>query len=65
VGLSNVFAEAPSQITFSQAADAVAAFCGDVPIVGYESGGELVHADRAGFDTVGKLRILVSRMAKF
>ncbi|MEP6065916.1 MAG: hypothetical protein ABJ246_08775 [Paracoccaceae bacterium] len=65
VGLFNVFAEQPSQHSFSQAADAVSAICGELPIVGYESGDELSFAELSSFDLVGPLRILVTRTAKF
>jgi hypothetical protein len=65
VGISNVFAETPSQLIFSQAADAVSAVFGDLPVVGYESAGELMYAKGADFDLVGKLRILVTRNATF
>jgi hypothetical protein len=63
VGLSNVFAEEPSATTFAEAADAVAAISGDVPVVGYESGAELDHAIQASFAMTGDLRILVTRAA--
>lgn len=64
-GLSNVFAEEPSELAFSEAADAVAAICEPLPIVGYESGDDLDYADKAGFSTVGDLRILLASEAKF
>lgn len=65
IGLSNVFAEAPSPEMFSQAADAVSAVDGDVPVVGYERGSELEHAISAGFEAVGQLRVLGARHATF
>ena len=65
IGLSNVFAETPSQGVFSQAADSAAFVGGNVPVVGYESGDQLKYATQAGFDTVGPLRILVARNPKF
>lgn len=65
MGLSNVFAETPSEAFFAQAADAAASVDGDLPVVGYESGDELVFAHQAEFDTVGQLRILVTRQAEF
>ncbi len=65
VGLSNVFAETSSQIVFSQASDAAAAVGGNVPVVAYESGAKLEYANQADFDTVGQLRVLVTRNAEF
>jgi hypothetical protein len=65
VGLSNVFADQPSQHSFSQAADAVSAICQELPVVGCESGNELTFAKNAKFDLVGPLRILVTRTARF
>ncbi|MEL6595830.1 MAG: hypothetical protein AAFQ47_07825 [Pseudomonadota bacterium] len=65
IGLSNVFAETPSEAFFAQAADTAASVDGDLPVVGYESGDELVFAHQADFDTVGQLRILVTRQAEF
>lgn len=65
IGLSNVFAETPSDAFFAQAADAAASVDGDLPVVGYESGDELAFAHQAEFDTVGQLRILVTRQAEF
>lgn len=63
VGLSNVFAEEPSATTFAEAADAVDAISGGVPIVGYESGAELDYAVQAGFTMTGSLQVLVARNA--
>lgn len=65
VGLSNVYAEEESQRSYSQAADAVSALGGDLPVVGYESGNALIFAKNANFDLVGPLRILVTRHAEF
>lgn len=65
VGLSNLFADTPSQLVFSQASDAATVVGGDVPVVGYESAAELECANGAGFERVGRLRILVTRNAKF
>ena len=65
IGLSNVFAEVPSEKMFSQAAGAVAATCDSLPIVGYESGEDLEYAMKANFSRVGDLRILLSEDAKF
>ena len=65
VGLSNIFSESSSEDVFAEAADAVSAVNGDLPVVGYESGPELEHAARSGFDIVGDLRVLVSRNAEF
>ena len=65
VGLSNVFAEDHCENRFSEAADAVANIGGNLPVVGYESGPELEYANRAGFQSVGDLRILVAKSATF
>ncbi len=65
IGISNVFALAPSQDVFTQAATAVAGVAPHLPIAGYESGDDLGHARKAGFVTVGDLRILVAKAARF
>ncbi|MDP2120924.1 MAG: hypothetical protein Q8K28_13575 [Hoeflea sp.] len=65
IGLSNVFARAPSQDVFAQAAAAVACVAPHLPIAGYESGDDICHALKAGFLTVGDLRILVAKAARF
>ncbi len=65
MGLSNVFAETPSEAFFAQAADTAASVDSDLPVVGYESGDELVFAHQAEFHTVGQLRILATRQAEF
>lgn len=65
VGLSNVFSAEPDQTIFAQAADAAAATAPGLAIVGYEAGDALTQAKHAGFQTVGVLRILVSRDARF
>ncbi len=65
VGLSNVFADNPSENTFAEAANAVNAAGISRPIVGYEAGTELQHAIQAGFVKVGDLRILEARHATF
>jgi len=65
IGLSNVFAETPSEAFFAQAADAAASIDAALPVVGYESGDELVFADQAKFEEVGQLRILVTGRAEF
>ena len=58
-----MFAESVSATPFSETSAAVGALAGDFPVVGYESGKDLEFAVSAGFETVGKLRILVSRNA--
>lgn len=65
IGISNMFSRSPSDGLFVQAAAAVASVVPDLPIAGYESGQALKHARKAGFKTVGDLRILVSKSAKF
>lgn len=65
IGLSNVFAETPSETFHAQAADAAASINNELPVVGYESGDELVLAHQAKFDTVGQLRVLVTRQTEF
>mgnify|MGYP001041980332 FL=1 len=65
VGLSNVFSASPDVEAFAQAADAAGATAPGLPLVGYESGEALTQAISAGFQTIGDLRILVSRNAKF
>ncbi|MCO8269169.1 hypothetical protein M1L60_01035 [Actinoplanes sp. TRM 88003] len=51
-GVSNLFAADPGDLPRVWAATA----CG-VPLVGYESGGDLDHAMAAGFEPVGPLRV--------
>ncbi|SNS50728.1 hypothetical protein [Antarctobacter heliothermus] len=65
VGLSNVFAENPTQERFEAAANAASWVGGHCSLVGYESGAELEHALSAGFQTVGRLRVLAATDAKF
>lgn len=65
VGISNVFARAPSRHVFAQAAAAVSCVAPHLPVAGYESGADLGHANRAGFTAVGDLRILVAKAARF
>jgi len=65
VGISNVFSRLPSDSVFAQATEAVASIAPHLPIVGYESGKVLDHARRVGFTTVGDLRILVAKAARF
>ena len=65
IGISNVFSRAASDDVFVQAAAAVASIAPHMPIVGYESGLELGQARQAGFVTVGDLRVLVAREARF
>lgn len=65
VGISNVFARSPSDDVFAEAAAAVASVAPHLPIAGYESGQDLEQARNAGFETVGALRILVARNARY
>jgi hypothetical protein len=65
LGVSNVFSTDGDAKVFAQAADAVAALDGSLPLVGYESGDALDDARRAGFEAVGDLRVLVSEVAVF
>ena len=65
VGISNVFSRSPDDDVFAQAACAVASVAPHLPIAGYESGSDLKQAREAGFATVGDLRILVARAARF
>lgn len=65
VGISNVFARAPSDNVFAEAAAAVASVAPHLPIAGYESGQDLERARNAGFESVGALRILLARNARF
>ncbi|MCX2721512.1 hypothetical protein [Roseibium salinum] len=65
IGLSNVFSRSSSEGVFADAAAIVATIDESLPIAGYESGMDLEHARRAGFETVGDLRILVAKAAEF
>ena len=65
IGLSNVFAETPSQNSFIDAANATSSIASQKPVVGYESGADLGLAMSSNFQSVGKLRILVTRCAQF
>jgi hypothetical protein len=65
IGLSNSFAEGATAQTSAEAAGAVAAIAGPLPVVGYESGTDLAFALAAGFEEVGPLRILVAEAARF
>ena len=58
VGLSNVFAEpgVTPEIWLGLVRSAAEAFPG-APLVGYERGADLAAAERAGFSTIGKLRV--------
>ncbi len=55
VGVSNVF----GSDAFAAAAKAVGALYPTLPIVGYESGPDIENAIRAGFETIGTLRIWI------
>lgn len=57
VGLSNVFGDGPE--TFAEAAASAESFGAGRPIVGYERGADLEAAQKAGFETIGALRVLV------
>lgn len=65
IGISNVFSASPSADVFAQATGAVASIAPHKPIVGYESGADLDYAKRAGFISVGDLRILFAKAARF
>ncbi len=57
-GFSNFFVVNESVASmFAEATQAVQAHCPDVPVVGYERGGELQAAIECGFQAVGPLRI--------
>jgi hypothetical protein len=56
VGLSNVFGSAIDVVWRSLVVTAGETFAG-LPLVGYERGDELTAAHRAGFATVGQLRV--------
>jgi hypothetical protein len=57
VGVSNVFTTADVDQTWAGAVGAISACFPDLPLVGYEEGGSLRAAHRAGFVSVGPLRI--------
>lgn len=63
VGLSNVFSKTSSNRIFADAAVAAEGVDPEKPIVGYESGESLTHAQNTGFATVGDLRILIADAA--
>lgn len=63
IGISNVFSRTASDAVFACAAQAVADIDGRLPIVGYESGDDLEKARRAGFETVGALRVVFADAA--
>lgn len=65
IGLSNVFSRLHSKELFAHATAAIESIGHNKPIVGYESGEDLVDALDAGFETVGDLRILVADAAVF
>ncbi len=65
LGLSNIFSRSPSAASFAEAAAAAAWVDRHKPLVGYEAGENLHHAHMAGFETVGKLRVLVTEDASF
>ncbi|MEV7546220.1 hypothetical protein [Streptomyces sp. NPDC089915] len=59
VGVSNVFAAAPADAdgAWAAALDASARHWPGLPVVGYEHGGDLDAALRAGFSPIGPLRV--------
>jgi len=59
VGISNAFSTTANGGGFAPATQAVSAVAGGKPLVGYEHGEALESAQRAGFDPVGVLRVLV------
>lgn len=65
IGITNVFARSPSVDVLAEAAGAVASVAPHLPIAGYESGEALEWARSAGFETIGALRILVTKNARF
>lgn len=65
IGISNVFSRTSSASVFAQATAAVASIDPHMPIAGYESGEDLDFARLAEFSTVGDLRILFAKGAKF
>ncbi len=65
IGISNVYSSSSADGAFVEATAAVAAIDKDLPVVGYEAGDALDYAKRAGFETVGDLRILVAEAARF
>ena len=59
IGLSNVFSQHPNDThLYQEALAAVSAMGGPRPVVGYESGQDLVAARASGFQEVGRLRVL-------
>lgn len=65
LGISNVFSRTSSSGVFADAAAVVAMIDESLPVTGYEAGMDLENALRAGFETVGDLRILVAKAAVF
>ena len=58
VGFSNFFAEGPDrEPLMASALGAVMLLAQGLPVVGYDSGDDLAHAERLGFHTVGALRV--------
>ena len=65
IGISNVFARAAAKDVFAKAAAAAGRVAPHLPVAGYESGKELGHALAAGFASVGDIRILGAKAARF
>lgn len=61
LGLSNVYCFSRSNEAFAEATAAVASLDRSLPVVGYETGKSLEQARKAGFKTVGRLRILLAK----
>ena len=57
VGLSNFFAEDLSPHTFRQMAALLQRWKPEKPVTGYARGDALLHAQAAGFETSGKLKV--------
>lgn len=59
VGISNLFAVSitPIDQVWSSATAAISAYFPDLPLVGYEGGVNLQAAHRAGFTSIGSLRV--------
>jgi hypothetical protein len=61
VGISNVFTEVGQATeTWSALAQAARTLFPDLPLIGYERGEDLAHAQRSGFHTAGALRVWIA-----
>lgn len=65
VGISNLFSAPGEEDAFQEATAAVGSLDRERPIVGYAAGARLEAAQRAGFHTVGGLRVLNADNACF